>query len=99
MVERSAIIKNSQGIHCRPSALIVKVLRDFKGEVAFHSEEGRCDPRSIMALLSMGLQKGSRVRVEVKGPDEEALCLRLKDLLETEFDFPPQEEGAVARNQ
>ena len=99
MAEVVAIIKNTQGIHCRPSAVIVKFVQHYKGQVYLHCEEGRCDPRSIMALLSMGLQRGTRVRVEVSGPDEEALCRQLATLLETEFDFPPQEEGAVVGKQ
>ena len=49
------------------------------------------DPKfvSLMQLLSMELHQGSRVNVEVEGPDEEQVANRLVELLETHFDFPP----------
>jgi len=93
MVERTATIQNAQGIHCRPSAVIVKAMQGFEGEVRILTDEGDCDPRSIMALLALGLQPGTRVRVEVEGDGEEAVAQQLVELLETHFDFPPRTEG------
>lgn len=93
MVEKSAIIKNAQGIHCRPSAVIVKEIQAYEGAIRVHSESGDCDPRSIMGLLSLGLQVGAEITLSVEGPDEEAVCSRLKELFETMFDFPPRKEG------
>lgn len=90
MIERSAVIRNEQGIHCRPSAVIVKALMQFAGDVTAVTEEGEADCRSIMGLLSLGLQKDCRVLIRVSGPDEERLCEQLVQLFETEFDFPPR---------
>ena len=90
MAERSATIKNEQGIHCRPSAVIVKAVQGYAGEIAVTSESGVCNPKSIMALLAMGLPLGAKVTVSVTGPDEEAICKQVADLFETHFDFPEE---------
>ncbi len=93
MVERKAIIRNSAGIHCRPSACIVKAASSYPGQIAVRTPSGSCDPRSIMALIAMGLDAGAEIVISVEGPDEEAQCGRLVELFETHFDFPHRHAG------
>ena len=97
MVERTATIVNSAGIHCRPSAAIVKDLNGYAGDITLATAEGSCDPRSIMELLALCLQEGTAVRVRVEGPDEVQVADRLVTLLETHFDFPPRLAGEDTR--
>lgn len=88
MVEATATIRNSAGIHCRPSAAIVKAMNGYTGELSITTANGSCDPRSIMGLLSLCLEVGTPVRIRVEGPDETATACKLVELLETHFDFP-----------
>jgi phosphocarrier protein HPr len=97
MFEKWAVVKNAQGIHCRPAAVIVKEMKDAGGDLALHCRDMICDPRSIMSLLSMGLQRGDRVRVRVSGPDEKQVGSRLVNLVETRFDFPPRKQEEPTR--
>ena len=97
MAELTATINNEQGIHCRPSAVIVKAVQNYAGEIRVHSGSDTCNPKSIMALLSMGLQRGAEVKISVTGVDEDAVCKQVADLFETQFDFPEQKaDEAVA---
>jgi len=89
MQTRHATIANSAGIHCRPSALIVKEFEDYSGTVRISNGRGECDVSSVMQLLSLEMQPGDRVTVEVDGEDEARKADRLVELLETRFDFPP----------
>jgi phosphocarrier protein HPr len=89
MQTRQAIIANSAGIHCRPSALIVKEFQGYSGRIQIANGNGSCDVSSVMQLLSLELSKGSEVKIEVVGPNEEATADRLVELLQTHFDFPP----------
>lgn len=90
MIEKVAVIQNRHGIHCRPSALIIKSLGEYEGTVEICSESGSVDCRSIMGLLTLGLEYRARVTLRVTGPDEEETCEKLVVLFETEFDFPPR---------
>ena len=90
MIEKAAVIQNRHGIHCRPSALIIKSLGDYDGTVEICSETGTVDCRSIMGLLTLGLEYKACITLRVSGPDEEETCERLAVLFETEFDFPPR---------
>jgi phosphocarrier protein HPr len=86
---RQAIIANSQGIHCRPSALIVKEFMGYPGNIRISNPNGSCDVSSVMQLLSLEMHKDSKVKVEVMGENEAATADRLVELLQTHFDFPP----------
>ena len=89
MVEVTATIRNAMGIHCRPSAAIVKETRHFRGNIEVISSQRRCDPRSIMGLISMGLAPGERVTIRLTGRGEKTFAPKIVELVERRFDFPP----------
>jgi phosphotransferase system HPr (HPr) family protein len=88
MFELSATVRNRDGIHCRPSATIIKAVASYVGEMSIRSERGHSDLRSVIALMTLGLLPGEVVVIRVTGPDEEAMCRQLVGLFETHFDFP-----------
>ena len=90
MIRARATVRNRQGIHCRPSTVIARELRDYPGGLKVFSAEGECDPRSVMDIMQLALEPGSTVWIEVDGPDEQGLCNRAVELFETHFDFPPR---------
>ena len=89
MTEMTATIRNGQGIHCRPSAVIVKTAMEYPGRLEVITDTGTCDLKSIMGLLALCLEQGRKVRIRVHGPDEEGFCGKLVELFETQFDYPP----------
>ena len=90
MFEAKAVIQNEAGIHCRPSAVIVKEGSAYSGEILVTAESGSCDLRSALECIMLGLEKGTEVTIRVTGPDEEAFGRKLVELFETHFDFPPK---------
>ena len=89
MQTRHAIIANGQGIHCRPSALIVKEFMGYAGKIRITNGHGSCDVSSVMQLLSLEMHEGSKITIEVEGDKEAAVADRLVELFQTHFDFPP----------
>jgi phosphocarrier protein HPr len=90
MKEMRAVVQNAQGIHCRPSALIVKHASQYEGHIEVIGERGTTSLRSIMELMTLELYPQSEVLIRVSGPDEERACQELVDLFETHFDFPAE---------
>jgi len=88
MVKVEAVIRNEHGIHCRPTAVIMKAIGGYAGVINVIAPEGRTDPRSMLGLMSLCLVKGTAVTIEVEGPDEQDMADKLKVLFETRFDFP-----------
>ena len=93
MVEVTATICNEMGIHCRPSAIIVKATRGYRGKIELAAPNGSCDPRSILDLISLGLTKDTRVTLRVSGRSEKKFALELVHLFERRFDFPPDPDS------
>jgi len=92
MVEKTVVIKNKAGIHCRPSSIIIGETEKHK-DTAFRllADSGSSSMMSILELLSLGLQQGDEVRLQAVGGDEEAACAAVAALLEKEYDFPPKQ--------
>ncbi|MBC8207180.1 MAG: HPr family phosphocarrier protein [Kiritimatiellales bacterium] len=88
MVEARAVIKNSAGIHCRPTALITQEASEVDSVVTVVSSAGSCKLGSALDLMMLGLETGTQITLRVEGPDEEAVAEQFKKLFETEFDFP-----------
>jgi len=90
MVEVKSIIKNEAGIHCRPSAILVKEGSAYAGEILVNAPSGSCNLTSALECIMLGLEKGAEITIQVTGPDEEEFGRKLVGLFETHFDFPPQ---------
>lgn len=93
MITKKATIRNEQGIHCRPSARIVTEAIGNTCEIRVIADAGEADLRSLLSLVSLGLQEGTVVTIQVTGTHEEAVCDHFVELFETHFDFPPQAQG------
>ena len=90
MVESKAIIQNEAGIHCRPSAILVKEGTAYDGEILVQAASGSCNLTSALDLIMLGLEKGTEISIQVSGPNEEEEARKLVELFETHFDFPPR---------
>ncbi len=90
MFGAKAVIQNEAGIHCRPSAILVKEGTAYAGEILVTAKSGTCTLTSALECIMLGLEEGAEVSIQVTGPDEEAFCNKLAELFETHFDFPPK---------
>ena len=90
MVHTEAVVQNEAGIHCRPSAILVKEGCAYEGDILVTANSGTCTLKSALELIMLGLEKGAAVKIQVSGPDEEAMAKKLVELFETHFDFPPR---------
>ena len=95
MTERQATIRNQQGMHCRPSAVIYKAAQAYGGHIRISSANGSSTLDSMMALIALALTPGTIVTIQVDGPDDESFCQQLVELFENVYDFPPQNDSGV----
>jgi phosphocarrier protein HPr len=93
MIEKKVKIHNHAGIHCRPSSVILTTIKtDFPDTTFTLTKDGSppMELNSILSLISLGLHYGNEALLQAEGPKEEEACEKIADLLENEFDFPPQ---------
>lgn len=80
-IRKEILVKSSQGVHARPAALFVQTASKFSASVTIESNGEKVNGKSIMGLLTLGLQQGTTVMIDVNGDDAEQLLSELEKLL------------------
>ena len=85
MFELTTTIENKTGIHARPASEFVQTASKFKSKVWIKAKGKRCDAKSILMIMSMGLCKGTEITIAADGPDEYEAVKTLKKLVDSRF--------------
>ncbi len=83
-IEEKIKIKNSLGLHARPAAQFVKKALEFNSKILIKKDNQILDAKSIMNILSLGLERNSEVSLIVEGLDAQQAIKELKKILESE---------------
>ena len=75
-------VKNSQGLHARPAAMFVQIAARYNSSVTVERDGEKINGKSIMGILTLGVQPGAIVTLEVEGDDASEVFGELKALLE-----------------
>ena len=78
------VIKNPQGLHARPAAMFVQIASKYNANVALQKGEERVNGKSIMGILTLGVEQNSKVVLEADGDDADEVVAELTQLLTKE---------------
>ena len=78
-------IVNKLGLHARASAKLTKLASQFKCEVWATRNNRRVNAKSIMGVMTLAANKGSRIQLETIGSDEIEAMGALVALVEDYF--------------
>lgn len=81
MIQKSIQIKLETGLEARPVAMLVQVASQFESTVYINSGERKVNAKSIMGMMSLGLDNGEEVTVTADGSDEEAAVAEIEKFL------------------
>lgn len=81
MIQKSIQIKLETGLEARPVAMLVQVASQFESTVYINSENRKVNAKSIMGMMSMGLESGAEVTVIAEGSDEEVAVSEIEKFL------------------
>jgi len=74
VLQRTVVICNPDGLHIRPAAALAEASRRFQSQVSLLYGERRVDGRRVLDVITLGVEPGHEIVLEVNGPDaEEAL--------------------------
>lgn len=88
MQEVTLIIHNKVGLHARPAALFVQTANKFEADIKVENLSGNPSPvnaKSILSLLTAGVECNDRIRVSADGEDEAEAMKALKELVGNNF--------------
>lgn len=78
------VIRNPQGLHARPAAMFVQIASKYNANVALQKGEERVNGKSIMGILTLGIEQNSKVVLEADGDDADEVVVELTQLLTKE---------------
>ena len=85
MIERTIEIVNSLGLHARPAAQFVRLAAGFASDIELARDEMAVNGKSIMGVMMLAAECGSRVVVRASGSDEAAAVAALTQLISDGF--------------
>ena len=72
VLTREFIVPNANGLHTRPSSVLVKLVKEFKSKVTVANLDSKAEPvsaTSLMKIVALGAKKGSRLQFTAVGDD------------------------------
>ncbi len=85
MIEKELIIKNENGLHARPASLLVKTTGKFRSEIKISKDGYVVNGKSIMGVITLAAEKGSKLKFIIEGEDEEEAMKAIEELIENNF--------------
>jgi len=85
-ISRTVDIRNKYGLHARPAMQFVEVASRFKADVRLHKDDKTVDGKSIMELMLLAAERGSRITITAEGEDAREAVAVLARLVEEKFD-------------
>lgn len=72
MISKEITIRLENGLEARPVAMLVQVASQFDSSIYLEAGEKKVNAKSIMGMMSLGLDTGEKVNAIVEGDDEAA---------------------------
>ena len=71
MTRRDIQIKLENGLEARPVALLVQEASKYESVIYIESGDKKVNAKSIMGMMSLGLDNGEQLAVTAEGSDEQ----------------------------
>ena len=78
-------LMNQHGLHARPATLFVQLANKYEAQIQVIKGDLVVDGKSVTSMLTLGAEKGTRLRITADGPDAEQAVEELTELLKSGF--------------
>ncbi len=72
MIKKKMKVQIPSGLEARPVALLVQVASQYDSSVYVEMEDKRVNAKSIMGMMTLGLNEGEDIVISAEGADETA---------------------------
>ncbi|MDQ7820194.1 MAG: HPr family phosphocarrier protein [Armatimonadota bacterium] len=81
-------VVNEVGLHARPAAVFVSEAARFASRIRVRNattDSGWVDAKSILSVLTLGVEQNHEIEIAVEGPDEDQAAAALERLVASDF--------------
>lgn len=86
-VKAEVELLNRYGLHQRPAMKVIETAGKFSAEVYLVKDDQRCNAKSIIDVIMLAAEKGTKLVVEAEGGDADAAVKALVDLFAAKFNL------------
>ena len=80
-LKQMVVLENKDGLHARPAAVLVQEASKFKSDIYLNKDGNRVNAKSIIDVMSLGAEEGSKIEIEIDGEDAKEAMDHLIDLI------------------
>lgn len=82
MLTRDIIVESQHGLHMRVATRIAEISKEHGATISLINQENRrASGHSVLDMLTLGAQRGTRLRMIVEGPTEADVVSQLTEIL------------------
>ena len=81
MIERTMKIELENGLEARPVAVLVQKASMHDSTIYIHAEGKKVNAKSIMGMMTLGLDAGEEITLSANGEDEEDAMKSIENYL------------------
>ncbi|MBE6015013.1 MAG: HPr family phosphocarrier protein [Lachnospiraceae bacterium] len=81
MIKKTVKVEIPTGLEARSVAVAVQIASKYESDIYFEVETKKVNAKSIMGMMTLGINKGEDVTVCVSGADEEAAMSEMENYL------------------
>jgi phosphotransferase system HPr (HPr) family protein len=90
---REVVVANSQGLHARPADMLAREARKWQSRIELVADAQRADGKSILEVLTLAAEAGTRLVVEATGPDAQQALEAIGSLFDRGFNEHERRES------
>ena len=72
MISKTVVVNLPADAEARPVAVLVQIASKYESKITINSQNRRINAKSIMGMMTLGLEAGEEIMVEADGTDEAA---------------------------
>ena len=85
MVDKEVIVQNQVGLHARPATFFIQRANEFKCNMWVEKDERKVSAKSLLGVLSLGITRGTVIKIVADGSDENEALDALAELISSDF--------------
>ena len=80
-MKKSVVVKMQQDFEARPIANLVQVANRYESKIYLEHGDSRVNAKSIMGMMTLGLDAGEEITLSANGDDEAAAMTSIEEYL------------------
>ena len=85
MLTKEVTINNQVGLHARPATFFIQKAIEFRSNIWIEKDDRKVNAKSLLGVLSLGIVKGTTVKLIADGSDEKEALNTLENLIVSDF--------------